>query len=92
MSVDAINSFLILVGGLFAWNNVRILHRDKEIHGVSLLSSAFFSLCTVWNCYMYDSLSQVESFRACCVLAAANVVWICYATLLRVKSKLIVGW
>lgn len=77
MSPDHINGLFECLGGVLVWRNVHLLHRDKEVKGVSLLPTLFFFLWGLWNLIFYPALGQWWSFWGGVVLVAANCVWWC---------------
>lgn len=76
MYADLINALLELTGAGFILMNCRAAYRDKDIKGVSPVSTAFFTLWGGWNMYYYPSLGQWFSFAGAVCLFAANVLWI----------------
>ena len=53
---DFVNATFELGGGfLLLWNCLR-LYRDKEVKGVSVGVTAFFTLWGYWNLYYYPHL------------------------------------
>lgn len=76
MSPDAINGLYELLGGFFLWRNVRQLHREKQVKGVSAVSTAFFASWGVWNLYFYPHLGQWFSFLGGLNIVVANLVWV----------------
>lgn len=79
MIADLINGGFELLGGLFILNHCRVLYAQKAVRGVSVLSTAFFTLWGLWNLYFYPSLGQWASFAGGVVIVVANGVWIALA-------------
>ncbi len=76
MIPDLINGLFELIGGFFIWNNVRLLIKQKDIKGVSILTTGVFAAWGFWNLFYYPSLNQWLSFLGGINVAAANVIWI----------------
>lgn len=76
MTSDQINAIFEGFAALFILNHCRILYRDKSVKGVSLASTVFFFAWGIWNIRYYPSLGQIDSFRAGCLVAIANAIWI----------------
>jgi ABC-type transport system involved in cytochrome c biogenesis permease subunit len=76
MNADLINGLFELLAGAFVLNHCRALYRDKQIKGVSILSSAFFTLWGLWNLHFYPHLGQVWSFYGGIAVVVANAVWV----------------
>lgn len=75
MTADTVNGLYEAIGGVMLWMNVRRLHRDKQVKGVSILPTAFFSSWGLWNLYFYPHLGQWLSFAGGAFLVVANVTW-----------------
>lgn len=81
---DAINAILEFVGGLFVLGHCRAVCRDREVKGVSIIATIFFSFWGVWNLYYYPSLGQWFSFVGGIFLVSANFLWV--ALLIRYRG------
>lgn len=84
---DGINGTYELCGGLFLYANCYRLFKDKEIKGVSILSTAFFCSWGYWNLYYYPSLSQWLSFCGGLMIVSANTLWVALAIYYTRKHK-----
>ena len=73
---DLVNGGFEACGGVFVLNHCRVLHRDKQVKGVSKLSTAVFFAWGMWNLYYYPSLDQWLSFAGGLVIVSANCVWL----------------
>ena len=73
---DLINAGFEAGGGLFILNHCRVLYKDKELKGVSIISTVFFSMWGAWNLYYYPSLDQWISFYGGLVITLANMLWV----------------
>jgi len=73
---DLTNGLFEVVGGLLVLNHCRAVLRDKAVAGVSILSTAMFTLWGFWNIYYYPSLDQWFSFAGGLVIVAANALWV----------------
>ena len=74
---DLINATFEAAGGLFILNHCRVLYRDKEVKGVSKLSTAVFFAWGCWNLFYYPSLDQWLSFFGGLGIVAGNFLWFC---------------
>lgn len=73
---DLVNGSLELFGGMFLWQNVRQLLKDKEIKGVHWLPTMFFFIWGLWNLFYYPHLNQWFSFIGGLNIVLANGVWV----------------
>lgn len=73
---DIINGLYEGIGGLFLWHNCHRLYKDKQVKGVSIISTAFFMTWGIWNLWYYPFLNQWVSFIGGCNIVAANIVWV----------------
>jgi len=76
---DLVNGGFEFVSSAFLWNNVRVLVKDKEVRGYSIVTVVVFSLWGFWNLYYYPFLHQTLSFVAGISVVAANTVWVVLA-------------
>jgi hypothetical protein len=76
MTPDVVNGLIEAIGGLFVLNHCRRLYIDKQVKGVSLVSTAFFFLWGLWNVFYYPSLNQRWSFAGGIIVVSANFLWI----------------
>lgn len=73
---DLVNGlFEILAGGFVLLHCLR-LYRDKQVKGVSIASTVFFTLWGCWNLHYYPSLGQTLSFYGGLFVVTANVIWV----------------
>lgn len=84
---DIVNGIFESVSGLLLWNNVRILIKQKQVRGVSVLTTAIFALWGYWNLYYYPSLNQTMSFIGGLVVVSANTAWVVLAIYYTKKNK-----
>ena len=82
---DIINGSFEFIAGFLLWNNVRVLHKDRQVRGVSILTTAFFSLWGFWNLIYYPFLGQWFSAIAGINVVAANSTWV--ILMIRFKRK-----
>lgn len=76
LTPDTINGAYEALGGLMLWRNVRQLYKDKQVRGISVLTTVFFTSWGVWNLYYYPHLDQWLSFAGGLVIVTANVAWV----------------
>lgn len=84
---DFINGMFESIGGGLVLTNCLRLYRDKEIKGVSIFPTAFFSVWGIWNLYYYPNLKQWLSFTGGLLVTLANVIWVCMAIYYIRKKK-----
>lgn len=73
---DFINGLIEFTGSLFLFWNCYSVWKDKDVKGVSVLSTAFFAIWGGWNIYFYPSLHQWYSFTGGLFIVTANILWI----------------
>jgi len=73
---DLINASFEMLAGVSVLNHCRCVLRDKMVHGVSIISTVFFSLWGFWNMYYYPSLDQWWSFYGGLFIVTANCLWV----------------
>lgn len=76
MNPDAINGLFEGLGSLAIWQNVKALLRHRQVRGVSLLPTAFFTAWGIWNLFYYPALQQWWSFLGGCSIVVANAFWL----------------
>jgi uncharacterized membrane protein YfcA len=85
---DAINGTYELCGGFFLLANCFKLLKDKEVKGISIASSAFFTSWGVWNLWYYPHLNQHFSFLGGILIVLANAWWVYLAIYYSRKKRL----
>lgn len=73
---DAVNACWEMVGTLLVLNHCRAVLRDREVAGVSIVSTAAFSGWGLWNLYYYPSLGQWASLLGSVGMGAANLMYV----------------
>lgn len=76
MNLDLINGAFEALAAVSILNHCRVLYKQKEVSGVSLLSTTFFFTWGIWNIYYYPSIGQTFSYLAGISVAVANALWI----------------
>ena len=76
MTPDMINGLFEAIGGALVLNHCRAVLRDKAVAGVSIFSTAVFSLWGFWNLFYYPHLDQWYSFGGGLVIVTANCLWV----------------
>jgi hypothetical protein len=76
---DLINGCIELLGALLLVGNCRLLYSHKAVQGVSVLTTAFFTLWGIWNLYFYPANNLWLSFVGGLCLASANLTWVVMA-------------
>lgn len=85
MVADLINGSFEFLAGFMILNHCRAVMKDKEVKGVSIVSTIFFTAWGVWNLYYYPSLDQWISFYGGLMIVAANIYYV--ALLLHYRKK-----
>ncbi len=81
---DLINGCIELLGALLLVGNCRLLYSHKAVQGVSVLTTAFFTLWGIWNLYFYPANNLWLSFVGGLCLAGANLTWVVMAIANRI--------
>jgi len=73
---DLVNSLFEFSGGFFILLHCRRLFKDKQVKGVSIFATTFFTSWGYWNLFYYPHLDQWLSFIGGLFIVAANSVWV----------------
>ena len=73
---DLINGLFELFAGFFVLMHCHRLLKDKQVKGVSLVATTFFTSWGIWNLYYYPHLGQWLSFFGGLSIVCANALWI----------------
>jgi hypothetical protein len=73
---DLINGSFEFLAGFMILNHCRVAIKDKHVAGVSILSTAFFSIWGIWNLWYYPHLNQMWSFYGGLLIVVANCYWV----------------
>lgn len=73
---DLVNGSFEFLAGFMVLNHRKAVIRDKAVAGVSILSTAFFSLWGMWNLWYYPHLGQKASFYGGLMIVVANCLWV----------------
>ena len=76
LSLDIINGLFEFGGAIALSRNVWITYKAKEVKGISIISTIWFSLWGYFNCCFYPSLGQHWSFIAGVLVATINTIWV----------------
>lgn len=76
MSNDFVNGLFEFISALFLTLNVRRLYKDKEVKGVSIITSTFFFLWGIWNLYFYPKNHLQYSFIGGLFIVLVNSIWV----------------
>lgn len=72
---DAVVAGFELVSGLLIWRSVVLLHRQKQVRGVSFWPIVFFALWGWWNVYWYAYINAWWAWWAGWNVVLANTWW-----------------
>jgi len=73
---DVVNGSLECLAGFVVLLHCRVLHRDKEVRGVSLPAVFFFCGWGFWNLWYYPHLGQFFSFIGGILVVFSNTLWL----------------
>lgn len=73
---DLINVLFESAGSLAVAMSCLRLYKDKQVHGLSTLTAAFFTSWGFWNLYYYPSLGQFWSGLAAGLVCLVNATWL----------------
>jgi len=73
---DVVNALFEFAGAIILWLNVRRLHLDKQVKGVSVVPFIFYAAWGMWNPFYYNSLGQWFSCIAGIGVLTANLAWL----------------
>jgi len=76
MVADNVNFVFEMLGGFYVFLNVRRLHRDKKVRGVSITATMFFVVWGFWNLFYYPHLGQLWSAVGASSVASMNCIWL----------------
>jgi hypothetical protein len=76
MSPDLINGVMQAGLGAAVLNHCWTLYIDKEVRGVSAVSTALFTLYGIWTLYFYPYLGQFWSFAGGLFITVANALYV----------------
>lgn len=74
--VDIINSMFIFGGAGYAFANAYKLWKDKQVHGIFISSTVFFTIWTFWSTFYYYTLEQWFSLVFNILMAVGDIVWV----------------
>lgn len=80
---DLINAIYEGGASLAILNHCRVLNKQKQVHGTSIISIVFFTSWGFWNMYYYNSLGQTFSWAAGFAVCFVN----CYYVYLLMKYR-----
>lgn len=60
---DVVNGLFEFVGGILIWLSVARVLRDRQVAGISLVPTAFFTAWDLWNLYFYPSVGVLVVVR-----------------------------
>jgi hypothetical protein len=72
---DLINGLFEAFGGIMIWLNVRRIIKDKQVRGMSSVTTWVFTAWGFWNLYFYPHLGQWLSFAGGLVIVSGNFAW-----------------
>jgi hypothetical protein len=85
MWADIVNGCYEGLAGLFILNHCRLVLKERDAKGISVVSLVFFSTWGVWNLYYYPSLGQWMSFYGGLSIVSANILYVLLVLKFRKK-------
>lgn len=76
MTPDLINGLFECLGAFVLMMNVRQLIKHKQLQGVHIFPTIFYTGWGFWNLYYYPSLDQWFSFFGGLAIVIVNAVWV----------------
>ena len=76
MSTDLINGLIEAGGAMLLCKSIWLAYKQKKVHGVSVLSVAFFMFWGYWNLAFYPSVNCWYSFTGGILMVIANTIWV----------------
>jgi hypothetical protein len=74
---DFINGLFELIAGLLLLTNVWRAYKDKQVKGVSVVPTIFFTAWGLWNAaWFYPHLNQWFSFTGGLLIVFVNAFWV----------------
>ena len=73
---DLINGSFECLAGFFVLLHCKKVINDKQVKGVSILATVFFTSWGFWNLYYYPHLNQILSFIGGLFIVSANCLWV----------------
>jgi len=87
MVADIVNGFFECIGGIMMFLNCYKIWKDKQVKGVSIFATGFFTAWGYWNLYYYPSLNQWMSFVGGLFIVLGNTIWVSLAMYYMRKNK-----
>ncbi len=85
---DIVNGIYESLGGLMVLLSCYRLYKDKQVKGVSIVATFFFTSWGFWNLYYYPSLNQWMSFAGGIIIAVSNTLWVSLAIYYTRRARL----
>src|ERR1051326_5535797 len=76
MTPDMINGMFELMAALLVGNHCRVVLKDRCVKGVSVASTAIFTLWGFWNIFFYENLEQWYSLGGGIMLMLVNTLYV----------------
>lgn len=76
MIFDLINAVFEFLAGIFVFVNCYKAYKDKELKGVSIYSSIFFTLYSLYSIIYFGILNQFISFYIGIFCLLSNLVYL----------------
>ena len=84
---DLVNGLFEGIGGIMVLLNCYRIIKDKEVKGVDIFASIFFTLWGYWNLYYYPLLGQWLSFLGGLFIVIGNTTWVILAVYYTRKKR-----
>ena len=73
---DLINCIFRYGAGFVILRNIYLLHIQKEVKGISKISTVFFLSMGLWDLVFYGANGFSLSFLSSCFVASCNMIWL----------------
>lgn len=71
-----INGLFELMGAALVANHCKVILKDRSVKGVSIFSTAVFTLWGIWNIFFYGGLTLYYSFYGSLLLMCVNTTYV----------------
>lgn len=86
MTPDMVNGLFELMGAFLVSNHCRVVLRDRSVKGVSIFSTAVFTIWGLWNIVFYGGLDLYFSFYGSLLLMCVNTTYVILMLYFRSKE------
>ncbi|MCX6159238.1 MAG: hypothetical protein NTY74_14755 [Ignavibacteriae bacterium] len=84
---DFINTLFQFFGSAAAMSNILKIRKDKQVKGISVWASLFFSMWGLWSLYYYNASEHSINFYYFALLSLLNIIWLVMAFYYKLTKK-----